>query len=319
MFYSTGVRLPTHLLVDRASDWLAHRARVPEIVVPPGDWLDLPGRGRTWLTDTGPRDAPAVVLLHAIGCTGMLTWFPTVAELARTHRVVVFDQRWHGRSRLAGPGDPGRFTLGDCADDVAAVIAALGLERPIVAGYSMGGVIAQRTWRQHPDAIGGLVLAATSDHFRVTPHELVFHGGMELIGKALRRVASLARTGDAGPGDEAGFTAAQVGRWAIREFRSTGPLTVAQVLGVLGRHHATPWLGRIDVPTAVVVTAQDALIPAGRQRAMAALIPTASVYEADCGHAGCVLEAAAFVPAMLAAIADVQARIDAAGPSEQCG
>ena len=340
MFYSNRVRLPTHptsarllgrsigrLLggtTDRATDWLAHRRGVPEMVVPSGAWVDLPGRGRTWLTDTGPTDTgaagsgatPPVLLLHAIGCTGMLTWFPTVAELARTHRVIAFDQRWHGRGPRAD-----RFSLHDCADDVAAVITALGLERPIVAGYSMGGVIAQRTWRQHPDLIGGLVLAATSDHFRVTPHELAFHQGLELVGTALRMVASPGRTNPAGYAAwpaRAEYTADQVGRWAIREFRSTSPLTVAQALGVLGRHHSTPWLGLIDVPTAVVVTARDALIPAGRQRALASQIPGATVHEAEVGHGGCVLEAAAFVPVMLEAVASVHGRL-AERDSEQCG
>ena len=288
--------------------------------MPTGDWVDLPGRGRTWLTDTGPTDdragdAPAVVLLHAVGCTGMLTWFPTVAELARTHRVIAFDQRWHGR----GPRSES-FALTDCADDVAAVITALGLERPIVAGYSLGGVIAQRTWRQHPDLVGGLVLAATSDHFRVTPHELVFHQGVELAGRALHLIAG-ARThaDDAAVATvAAAYTAEQVGRWAIREFLSTSPLSVAQVLGVLGRHHSTPWLELVDVPAAVVITSRDELIPAGRQRGMAALIPGASVHEAAVGHGGCVLEAATFVPVMLEAIASVQARLDAHG-SQQCG
>ena len=112
--------------------------------------------------------------------------------------------------------------------------------------------------------------------------------------------------------------AEQVGRWAIREFLSTSPLSVAQVLGVLGRHHSTPWLERIDVPTAVVVTTRDELIPAGRQRDMAALIPGASVHETAVGHGGCVLEAATFVPVMLEAIASVQSRLEAQG-SQQCG
>ena len=62
---------------------------VPEVTVPPGRWLDVPGRGRTWLTDVpGPtEDAPAVILLHAVGCTGMLTWFPVIPELARRYRM----------------------------------------------------------------------------------------------------------------------------------------------------------------------------------------------------------------------------------------
>ena len=145
-------------------EWLRQQVTVPQVELPEGRWLDLPGRGRTWLTDAGPADAPAVILLHAVGCTGTLTWFPTIAELSRDHRVIAFDQRWHGRGIMSD-----RFAVTDAADDVAAVIAALDLDKPIVAGYSMGGIIAQRTWRQHPDRVGGLVLAATTSHFRGAP------------------------------------------------------------------------------------------------------------------------------------------------------
>ncbi len=153
--------------------------------IPEGRWLNLPRRGRTWLTELpGPPGAPAIVLLHAVGCTGMLTWFPAVHELAKHYRVVVFDQRWHGRGIVSE-----NFSLHDCADDVAAVITELGLERPIVAGYSMGSVIAQRVWRQHPDVLGGLVLAATTDHFRTNGREQIFHSGMEFSMGSLRALS----------------------------------------------------------------------------------------------------------------------------------
>ena len=301
MFYSIAVTMPTH----HAVEWIRRRARVPQVEVPEGRWIDLPRRGRTWLTDVGPRDAQAVVLLHAVGCTGMLTWFPAVPELAERHRVITFDQRWHGRGIVSE-----EFSLHDCADDVAALILELGLERPIIAGYSMGGVIAQRVWRQHPELVGGLVLAATTDHFRVTCAEMVFHQSMELGMGALRalsrsRVASAAalRTAQAlqiGPSD--------TGAWALAQWRSTSPWAVAQAVAALGRHNSTPWLSRVDVPTAVVVSTRDRVMPAERQRDIAARIPGATVHEAACGHAGCVLQADQFVPAFLEAVATVQAR-----------
>jgi len=301
MFYSNHVPLPTRLIT--CAQRLAH---VPQAALPEGRWLDLPGRGRTWLTDAGPPEAPTIVLLHAVGCTGVLTWFPVIAALAGPYRLVAFDQRCHGRGIVCDG-----FSLRDCADDVAAVIDELGLTRPIVAGYSMGGVIAQRVWRQHPDRVGGLVLAATTAHFRVTGAETAFHQGMELGNEVLRglsrsRIAQGAarRTAEAlavGPTD--------TGPWALAQWRSTSPWAVAQAVGALGRHHSRPWLGRVDVPTAVVVTAHDHLIPPERQRALAALIPGATMHEAACGHAGCVLQAEAFVPAFAEAVATVQARV----------
>jgi 3-oxoadipate enol-lactonase len=279
---------------------------VPEITVPEGRWLDLPGRGRTWLTDVpGPEpDSPAVILLHAVGCTGLLTWFPVVPELARRYRVVVFDQRWHGRGIVSE-----HFSVRDCADDAAAVADALDLEAPVVAGYSMGSIVAQRCWRQHPERFGGLVLAATTDHFRTTGSERVFHQGMELGMGALRTLSrSRTLTAAARTTTEVLLDPSDTHQWALQEWRSTSPWAVAQAVASLGRHHSTPWLPTIDVPTAVVVTTKDRVLPPDRQRAIAALIPGATVHEATCGHAGCVLQADAFVEPFVEAVSTTMGR-----------
>ncbi len=283
---------------------------LPEFEVPAGRWIELPRRGRTWLTDLpGPsQDSPAIVLLHAVGCTGLLTWFPVLEQLNRTHRVVVFDQRWHGRGIVSD-----HFAVADCADDAATIIAELGLDRPLVAGFSMGSIVAQRVWRQHPDVVGGLILAATTDHFRNNARERIFHGGMELSMGALRALArsktvqqGAVRAVEVMLDDEATDTH----HWALSEFRTTSPWAIAQALASLGRFRSTYWLPMVDVPTAVVIPAHDHVIAPENQRRVASLIPGATVHEADCGHAGCVLEADVFVPVFLEAVATTQARAD---------
>jgi pimeloyl-ACP methyl ester carboxylesterase len=300
-------RCLTTSLTDVVRAQVDDYAKIPQVEIPQGRWLELPRRGRTWLTELeGPPGAPTIVLLHAVGCTGMLTWFPSVHELAKHFRVVVFDQRWHGRGIISES-----FSVHDCADDVAAVITELGLDRPIVAGYSMGSIIAQRVWRQHPDAVGGLILAATTDRFRTNAREAVFHSGMELSMGSLRALAksrtvrwatrSTVEALDIGPTD--------TGTWALNEWRSTSPWAMAQAVAALGRHHSTPWLSRIDVPTAVVVPTKDHVIPAHRQRRLAARIPGATLHEAPCGHAGCVMQAEAFVPAFVEAARVTAARM----------
>ena len=170
---------------------------MPWAMLPEGSLVDLPD-GQTFVTDTpGPRpDSPALVLLHAVGCTGLLTWYPAIGPLSERYRVVTLDQRWHGRGIQSAT-----FDLHDCADDVAALMDVLGIEHAIVGGFSMGSVIAQRVWRQHPDRVAGLVLAATTDRFRQTASERVFHQGMELAmtgargvsrSRSLRRAARVA-------------------------------------------------------------------------------------------------------------------------------
>jgi len=294
-------------LGSHLTEALREHASVPDVEIPEGRWLDLPRRGRTWLTElSGPPGAPTVVLLHAVGCTGMLTWFPSIHALAERYRVVVFDQRWHGRGIISE-----RFSVHDCADDVAAVITELALEDPVVVGYSMGSVVAQRTWRQHPDLVGGLVLAATTDHFRTTGTEMLFHAAMEA---GMGATSALSRSRTVRRASRAGAEALQVGptatgQWALEEWRSTSPWAVGQAVASIGRHNSRPWLGRVDVPTAVVVTTRDHVIPPDRQRRVAASIPGATVHEADCGHAGCVMESTAFVPALCEAVHVTGARV----------
>jgi 3-oxoadipate enol-lactonase len=287
---------------------LRNRVYMPWALIPPGEVVDLPGRGgSTYVTDTpGPSpDSPTLVLLHALGCTGLLTWYPAIRPLSRRFRVVTMDQRWHGQGIRSE-----EFSLTDCADDVAALIHVLGLEDVVVGGYSMGSVVAQRVWRQHPGLVQGLLLCATTDRFRLNPAEQVFFAGMgvTMVGArgvsrsrtALTAARATARALDIEPSD--------IHEWAMRELRSTSPWAVGQALAALGRHHSRPWLGRIDVPTAVVVGTRDRVIPPRRQVGLARRIPGATVHEVDGGHAMCVLGAESFVPVVVEAANTVDAR-----------
>ncbi|GAA4365379.1 hypothetical protein GCM10023146_07160 [Nocardioides caricicola] len=280
---------------------------VPYVRIPDGRMVDLPGRGEAFVTDTpGPRpDSPAVVLLHAVGCTGLLTWFPSIEPLARRYRVITMDQRWHGRGIQSD-----EFSVRDCADDVAALIDELELGAPIVVGFSMGSIIAQRVWRQHPTKVGGLVLCATTDRFRSTIAERGFHTAM---GLAMGATRGISRSRTAVRAARSAATAldlkpTDMHDWALAEFRSTSPWAVGQAVADLGRHHSRPWLSRIDVPTAVVVTLKDKVLSPKNQIALARKIPGATVHDIPAGHAACVLESERFVPALLDAVGTVNAR-----------
>ena len=286
---------------------LKNRVYVPFVRLPEGRMVDLAGRGEAFVTDTpGPTpEAPTLVLLHAVGCTGLLTWFPSIEPLSRRYRVVTLDQRWHGRGISSES-----FSLHDCADDVAALIDELDLRDVIVAGFSMGSIVAQRVWRQHPDKIAGLVLCATTDRFRSTVTERLFHEAMELSMLATR---TLSRSRTAVRAARTAATALDLSPtdmhdWALAEFRSTSPWAVGQAVAALGRHHSRPWLGRIDVPTAVVVTMKDKVLPPANQCALARRIPGATIHDIPAGHAACVLESERFVPALLEAVGTVDAR-----------
>ena len=96
-----------------------------------------------------------LVLLH--GGFGSVEMFgPNVDLLAAHHRVIGVDLQSHGRS--PAPDRPMRFET--MADDIAALVASLGLERVDLVGFSLGGGVALRTAIQHPEVVARLVLVS---------------------------------------------------------------------------------------------------------------------------------------------------------------
>ena len=90
---------------------------------------------------------------------------------------------------------------------------------------------------------------------------------------------------------------------APREFRSTSAWSMPEVLGELGRFNSAPWIGEVDVPTAVVVTGKDKAIPARRQRGWPRRSTAPQVLEAPGGHASVVMDHAGWFPVFLEAVA----------------
>lgn len=80
-------------------------------------------------------EGPPVVLVHGI-TDSSAEWAPIDERLAADHTVVTLDLRGHGRSGDADDYSPLAMTL-----DVAAVVAATGLERPLLVGHSLGGAV----------------------------------------------------------------------------------------------------------------------------------------------------------------------------------
>ena len=191
--------------------------------------IDVPGPTPT---------APTVVLLHALGCTAYLSWALALGELSQHYRVITLDQRWHGRG-IRSP----RFRFADCADDVAAVLDELGVERAVIAGYSMGGAIAQLMWRRHPERVAGLVLCSTARNYRGATRERFFFpvltAAMHPLSRvALTRVERMAATLPELPSLDIADPAA----WGKAEFRSTSAWSMPEVLSELGRFNSAPWI-----------------------------------------------------------------------------
>ncbi|MYS08363.1 alpha/beta fold hydrolase, partial [Streptomyces sp. SID6041] len=96
-------------------------------------------------------------------------WQPQIDHFSRTHRVIAPDLRGYGATPLRTAPDPAPGTDGAplatgldvFADDLVAVLDALGIDDCVVVGLSMGGQIAMELYRGHPGRVRGLVLADT--------------------------------------------------------------------------------------------------------------------------------------------------------------
>lgn len=99
-------------------------------------------------------NAPPLILLHGAG--GNLATMTTLARHLRPrHRVITMDLRGHGRS-----GD-GTWSWDAALGDLASVVVQMELDRPAVAGHSLGGMIAALWGQRHPESAGVVVLDAT--------------------------------------------------------------------------------------------------------------------------------------------------------------
>jgi len=106
------------------------------------------------LRDEGPRDAPAIMLLHGSNAD-LHTWEPWVEALKARYRVIRFDQVGHG---LTGPDTKEGYATASFVADIGEVADKLGLATFILGGNSMGGKHALAYAIAHPERLTGLVL-----------------------------------------------------------------------------------------------------------------------------------------------------------------
>jgi 3-oxoadipate enol-lactonase len=205
----------------------------------------------------------ALLLLHAFPLDASM-WEPQV-------------QAFGDRTRVIGPNFPGFggeafsadvLTMEAAADHALRALDQAGADRALVLGLSMGGYVALAFWRRHRDRVGGLVLANTRS------------GADDEAGKERRRALAerLLHEGnfmadspppllsEGAPGD----------LWdRVKDIVRAQPAAAiaAASLGMAERPDATPDLAGIDVPTLVITSTGDTLIPPEATKPMAAAIP----------------------------------------------
>ena len=279
---------------------------IPDL--PPGREIELDERGTVFVRDVGPTladpaTAPTIVLLHGWTATADLNFFTCYSMLAERHRVIAFDHRGHGRGiRSRKP-----FRLEDCADDAVDVADALGAGRFIVYGYSMGGAIAQLAWRRHPDRVSGLVLGSTAPYFAGRRQErwsFLGHTGLAALARLTPEQTRAWITDQFYLQRKAGSWEP----WAIDEASRHEWRLVLEAGRAIGGFSSSPWLCEIDVPTSVVVTMKDRVVPIRRQARLVETIPGAVPFRVLGDHDAVVAQASTYVPTLRRAVASVVAR-----------
>ena len=266
--------------------------------------VDLPGRGTTRVWEcAGPRGAETVMLIHGVAFTAELNWGKVFAPLGRHFRVVAADLRGHGDGiRLRS-----RFRLEDCTDDIAVLAGVLDIGRFAAVGYSMGGMVAQLLYRRHAALLSGLVLCSTATSARGSPAEQLAALAVPAMAAATLWNPMLHLTGAEAFGTEllGRIDDPATSRWARAQLSRTTLATAVSAMQAVCEFTSDSWISQVDVPTAVVITGRDRIVPPDRQLKLARAIPGASVHHVDAEHGACINAPQLFARALLEACCSV--------------
>jgi proline iminopeptidase len=233
-------------------------------------------------------ERPAFIVLHGGPGFDHSSMRPYFDRFADTHQVIYVDHRGNGRSG----GETATWTLDQWGDDLAALCAALGLEKPVVLGQSFGGMAAMAFATRHPEAIGKLILSSTAATMRLddTYAMMARLGGAEAetIARRFWTEPSEAGVGDYmrvcmplyNPASDPEVSAALRARAIMRT-----EVLFHFVVGEQRSMDFRPALGRVTTPTLILCGALDPITPVACSEEILSALPDArlEIFE-GCGH-----------------------------------
>jgi pimeloyl-ACP methyl ester carboxylesterase len=226
-----------------------------------------------------------ILLSDGIGCDGFV-WKYLERSLAPERKIIHWHYRGHGRT--PEPRDRRRVSMADCADDLASVLDAAGLEHAALAGHSMGVQVCLEAYRRHRDRVAAMVLmcGGYGNPLRTFKGRRTLEALLPWITFAINRapgiIGALWRNVVPTRLAYAIATRTEVNAELIRleDFmpylehiaRVDLPLFV-DMLGHAGRHSAREVLPTIEIPTLIVAGERDGFTPAALSQEMHAVIP----------------------------------------------
>ncbi|HYL56394.1 MAG TPA: alpha/beta fold hydrolase [Gemmatimonadales bacterium] len=202
-------------------------------------------------------------------------WRHQLAALSRVRRIA-FDLRGVGGS--GAPPTVDGYSLGRYADDVIAVLDAVGVRDAVLCGLSMGGYVIFELLRRHPDRIKALILADTkvepdSKEGKRDRDQLIAaverHGADALTDRLLPRL--LAPVTQTTQPEVAEQLQEMAQRWSV-------PALVGALRTLRDRPDSSDTLRSVRLPTLVLVGDDDAIAPPATALAMAKLVPDAQYH-----------------------------------------
>ncbi|HET6420607.1 MAG TPA: alpha/beta fold hydrolase [Geobacteraceae bacterium] len=225
------------------------------------------GCGIYYIDEGDPKGLP-VVFIH-----GMLfdhrTWRPQIDAIRGRFRVIAFDARGHGKSDT---GDC-QYTHRMFAEDLAALLDHLRIERAVLCGLSMGGAVALRTFELFRERVLGLVLCDThsasdsneAKHRRELAIREIKSNGLELFTEGFLRTVFRPAFFSTGP---------EIVEAVRATILATSPLAACGVLlAQAARTDTTPVLSEIGIPTLLLAGEEDILTPPSIMHSMHLKIP----------------------------------------------
>ena len=209
-------------------------------------------------------------------------WVSQIEGLCDTCRVIAPDLRGFGESDVTS----GTVTMGQMADDIAALLDGLEVREPVVfCGLSMGGYIGWEFFMRHRDRVGSLILCDTraicdtaegAQGRRETAEKVVAEGPQILVDGMVSKLfsgATIANRKD-------------IVEETCRVMMGTAPEGIAAAArGMAERIDASTLLASVDCPTLIVVGEEDAISTVEEMRSIADAIPGARfVKVAGAGH-----------------------------------